>query len=155
MTETLSRLFSGDFIGKIVKREYGTVGNANKPSARIMFEIVDGPRAGTQVPYDANFKTPQAIKYTKRDLMAAGWQGRTMATFTTDIKIGTVVPINVRIASFDEREWNSVGSIGNVAPVITPATDDVTRNVDSWFAEVDDGSSAHPNAPGSNDGIPF
>jgi len=155
MTETLSRLFSGDFMAKIVKREFGGAGNNNKPVANIVFEIVEGPRSGTQVTYSPNFKTKESTKYARRDMMAAGWQGKTMATFVSDIKLGAVFPINVRIAEYEGRQWNSVNSIGNTAPVITPATQDMIGLVDSYFAEIDDGTSSHPNAPGRNDDIPF
>lgn len=165
-TTALSRLFEGDFMGRIIRAEYGTSGRDNKPAARIVFEIAEGPRTGTQVTYQANFKQ-ESIKYTKRDLLAAGWKGKTMASFVDDItaRVGTTVPINVRIASYQNRdtgktqEWNSVGSIGNTAPPLAAPTADLTRNVDSWFAEVDDGNGngSHPNAPGSSydKDIPF
>jgi hypothetical protein len=155
---SLPRLFEGDFSGKIVRGEYGT-GNNGKPSARVVLEIADGPRVGTQVTYEANFKA-ESIKYTKRDLIAAGWQGKTMATFVDDIarRAGTVVPFNVRIASYTNpetgklREWNSVGSIGNVAPPLSAPTSAMTQNVDSWFAEVEEPQAQRATA---DETIPF
>lgn len=133
----------------------------------MMMEITTGARTGTQVPYEANFK-PESIKYTKRDLMALGWQGRTIATLADDImRAALSVPFQVRIATYENpdtgktRQWNSVGSIGNAAPPLSAATEQTTRNVDSWFAEVEDGGSSssgggrHPNAPGNDSDLPF
>lgn len=151
--ETLPRLFEGEFTGRCIKAEYGT-GKNDKPSARALMEITEGPRKGTQVPYEANFKA-ESIKYTKRDLMALGWSGRTIATYVEDVtKANKTVTFQVRIAEYTNpetgkfRQWLSVGSIGNAAPPLSAPTQTTTRSVDSWFAEVDD--SGHPNAPGSS-----
>jgi len=142
----LPRLFEGDFLGRIHHAEYGVIPPKSdqqqpKPSARIVFEIAEGPRAGTQVTYDANFK-PESVKYARRDLMAAGWAGKSMSTFVADIaaKVGTVLPISVRIATWQKpggqlREWNSVDSIGNVAPPLSAPSDAMTKQVDAWLAE--------------------
>lgn len=174
--EPVSRLFEGDFTGKAVKVEFGE-GKGGKPAIRVMMEIGSGSRSGTQVPYEANFK-PESIKYTKRDLMALGWKGQSVSTLVADVMAaGLTVPFNVRIATYENpetgktRQWNSVGSIGNAAPPLSAASADTTRNVDSWFAEVDDQPSrggggggdyggysrndSHPNAPGADSDVPF
>jgi hypothetical protein len=166
--DSLPRLFEGDFTGKAIKVEYGE-GKGGKPSIRVTMEIGEGPRRGTQVQYEANMKA-ESIKYTKRDLMALGWQGKSVATLVDDItKAALVVPFSTRIATYENpetgktRQWNSVGSIGNAAPPLSAPTQDTTRNVDNWFAEVDDvpgngggagqsrGYGGHPNAPGSDE----
>jgi hypothetical protein len=158
--DTMSRFFEGDFVGKAVKVEYGE-GKNGKPAIRVMMEILEGPRRGIQVPYDANFKQ-ESIKYTMRDLMALGWKGKTVASLVDDV-IGAalIVPFSVRIATYDNqetgktRQWNSVGSIGNFAPLLAAPTTTTTRNVDSWFSESDESSNGHPNAPGVRGDIPF
>lgn len=176
--EPVSRLFEGDFTGKAVKVEFGE-GKGGKPAIRVMMEIASGSRSGTQVPYEASFK-PESIKYTKRDLMALGWKGQSVSTLVADVMAaGLTVPFNVRIATYENpetgktRQWNSVGSIGNAAPPLSAASADTTRNVDSWFAEVEDqpsrggggggggygsgggGYDSHPNAPGADSDVPF
>lgn len=163
----MSALFEGDFNARCVKAEFGTNQKSNKPSVRATMEIIDGPRAGTQVPYEGNFKQ-ESIAYTKRDLMALGWQGKTMASFVSDVTTNAkIVPIRVRIASYQDpetgktKQWISVGSIGYSAPPLAAPTEDLTRNVDSWFAEVEDAPQrsqtrgGHPNAPGNDSDIPF
>lgn len=164
--DSLPRFFEGDFTGKAVKVEYGE-GKGGKPTIRVTMTISEGQRAGTQVPYDANMKS-ESIKYTKRDLMALGWQGRSVSTLADDvIKAGLTVPFQVRVATYDNpetgktRQWLSVGAIGNAAPPLSAATEQTTKNVDSWFAEVDEGGGnrqsygGHPNAPGADSDIPF
>ena len=156
--DTISRLFEGEFTGRAVKVEFGE-GKNGKPTIRVTMEITSGQRTGTQVQYSANFKT-ESIKYTKRDLMALGWSGRSVSTLADDVMAAALtVPFSVRIATYDNPEtgktsqWNSVGSIGNAAPPLSPASQDTTRNVDSWFAEVDDvapSTGRHPNAPGAD-----
>lgn len=145
--------FEGDFVGRPVKVEFGTNPKNGRPTARITMEITEGDKRGRQVPYEANFKQ-EAIGYTKRDLMAAGWQGKTMATFVDDVtKAGQSekpIPFSVRIATFENpetgkvRQWLSVGSIGNYVPPIVAATKDDVRDVDQWFAEVPDAPPAPP-----------
>lgn len=159
----MSNLFEGDFRGKAVKAEYGTDTKSGKPAVRVTMEIGEGPKAGIQVPYNGNFKA-ESIRYTKRDLMALGWQGKTIGTFVDDVmKAAKVVPFKVRIARYDNpetgkvSEWISVGSIGYEAPPLAAATNQLTANVDSWFNEADEapsGNGKHPNAPGAED-APF
>lgn len=157
-------LFEGDFRGKAVKAEFGTDAKNGKPAVRVTMEIGEGPRSGIQVPYNGNFKT-ESIRYTKRDLMALGWQGKTIGTLVDDVmKAAKVVPFKVRIATYTNpetgktSEWISVGSIGYEAPPLAAPTHQLTANVDSWFAEVDEapaGNGRHPNAPGPDSDIPF
>lgn len=159
----MSNLFEGDFRGKAVKAEFGTDAKSGKPAVRVTMEITEGERAGTQVNYNGNFKQ-ESIRYTKRDLMALGWQGKSIGTFVDDVmKAAKVVPFKTRIARYENpetgkvSEWTSVGSIGYEAPPLAAPTKQITANVDSWFAEADDdGNGSHPNASGrDNDRIPF
>lgn len=166
----MSALFEGDFVGKPVKAEFGP-DSKNRLKVRVMMEIAEGPRAGTQVPYEGNFK-PEAIAWTKRDLLALGWQGKTTATLVEDImRNPKVVPFQTRIAetTYEDtgkvRQWTSVRSIGYAAPPLKQAEPDHIRDADAWFAEVGDHQSQsqptrgnsdgnHPNAPGAGR-VPF
>lgn len=161
----MSNLFEGDFIGKAVKAEFGSDARNGKPKVRVTMEITEGPRAGTQVPYEGNFKQ-ESIAYTKRDLVALGWQGKTMATFVSDVMgAARIVPFQVRTATYENpdtgkvRQWNSVGNIGYAAPPLKAADPTLTRDVDGWFNEVDGPSTGnggrHPNAPGNDEPVPF
>ena len=149
----MSNLFEGDFHGKAIKAEYGT-DKGGKPQVRVMLEITtEGERKGTRVPYSGNFKA-ESIKYTKRDLLALGWAGKTISTFVADVMVAPkVVPFQVRIADWTDpetgkrKQWLTAGSIGYEVPPLNAATNDMTKNVDSWFAELD--------APGNSDDLPF
>lgn len=152
MNDSLPRLFEGDFTGKAVKVEYGE-GKNGKPTIRVTMQIESGQRSGTQVVYSANFK-PESIKYTKRDLMALGWKGQTVASLADDVaRAALIVPFNVRIASYDNpdtgktSQWNSVGSIGNAAPPLSAASSQTTKSVDSWFNEAEEHGGAGGNEP--------
>ena len=152
----MSNLFEGDFRGKAVKAEFGT-DKGGKPSVRVTIEITEGERAGTQVNYSGSFK-PESIRYTKRDLIALGWKGKSMSTFVQDVMSDVkTVPFKTRIARYENREtgkvseWTSVGSIGYEAPPLAAATNQITKNVDQWFAEADDAQSGG----GSDEPAPF
>lgn len=159
--QSLPRLFDGDFVGKIIGAEYGT-GTNGKPSARVILEIAEGPRSGTRVTYEANFKK-ESIKYTKRNLMAAGWQGKSMDTLASDVgeRGGYTVPFRIRIAEYlvpgtgKLRQWNSVDSIGDFVPALSTATMEMTKDVDSWFAAVDDDAAIGNGRRGNDDDLPF
>lgn len=164
----MSALFEGDFSGRVTKADYGT-DKGGKPQIRVTLEITtEGERRGVQVQYSGNFKQ-ESIKYTKRDMLALGWRGKTIGTFVDDVldasEAGKVVPFQVRIAEWEDpntgklKRWLAAGSIGYEAPPLNAPTDDMTARVDSWFAEVDEPGerrgNQHPNAPGPDSDIPF
>lgn len=159
----MSNLFEGDFRGKAVKAEFGPDKNG-KLKLRIVLEITEGPRTGTQVPYEGSFGK-EYIGYTKRDLIALGWQGKTSGTIVSDVLADPkVVPFQTRIAEkrYEDTgkvsQWTSVRSIGFEAPPLKPAEAHHIKDVDSWFNEASDSpqQSQHPNAPGNGTGrTPF
>ena len=146
----------GEFLAKAVKPELGADKN-NKPKVRIEFEIVEGPHAGKRVPYDGKLD-PKNIKYTKRNMVAVGWQGKTAGTFVDDVlKAAVVVPITVKIVTWTNPEgrtstWSAVDRIGgSAAPPLAALDREKLRDVDSWFAEVDEGGGAAQD----NSDLPF
>jgi hypothetical protein len=140
-----------EYTGTPVSAEYGPNLKNGKPEAKLIMEIVEGDLKGLKVPYKANFKDTKAVGYSKRDMKAAGWQGKTIATFVADIaaahKAGLKVKFKARLASHKRddgtmSEWWTVGAIGiGEAPLGAP-TNDMTKNVDSWFAEADEPRTA-------------
>lgn len=153
-----SNLFEGEFQAKAVKPEFGS-DNRGRPKIRVEMEIVDGDRKGARVPYDGKLDA-DAIKYTKRDMIALGWAGKDVRTFVDDVlKAGKVVPITTRIARFDPqdgrpvREWTSVGRIGG-APPLAPIASDKIGDVNQWFAEAPE-LDAPQNGAGRDSDIPF
>lgn len=156
-------LFEGDFHGKTIRADYGT-DKSGKPQLRVTLEITtEGERKGTQVQYSGSFKQ-ESIKYTKRDMLALGWSGQSVATFVDDVlgaaAEGKTVPFQVRIAEWTDpktgklKRWLAAGSIGYEAPPLNAPTDDMNRRVDQWFAEDDDGGHGRSSSTG-DDNIPF
>lgn len=151
----MSNLFEGDFNARAVKPDLGAASNG-KPKIRVEFEIVDGDRKGTRVSYDGKLDAPN-IKYTKRNMIAIGWQGKDVGTFVADVmKAARTVPIRTRIARYTRddgsvSEWTSVDRIGYAAAELGTLDKDKIADVNRWFAEADDGDA--PSA--KDDSIPF
>lgn len=145
-------LFEGNCMGRPVDVEFG-MDNNNKPRVRWSMEVVDGPHAGKRASYSGKLD-PDNIKFTKRDMMSIGWQGKDVRTFVDDTKkANRVVPFVAEIASFERdgrlNQWTSAKMTG-AAPLTAPdnaKVDDVNR----WFAEVGDA----PAPGGGDNGIPF
>lgn len=164
----MSALFEGDFQGKVTKAEFGTDKNG-KPQLRATIEIVtEGERKGVSVGYSGNFKTKDASKYTRRDMIALGWKGNSASTFVSDVMTasqgGLTFPFSVRTAEWIDsngklKRWNSASNIGYQAPPLNAADSDTVRQVDSWLAEADPESQppAHGGYGSGNDddSIPF
>lgn len=178
-------LYEGEFVGYPRAPEYGVNPKNGKKEIRLYMEIADGPLAGRRIKYTANTKDAAAVAYAKRDLKAAGWQGRDIATFVSDVtKAADVkVPFTTRLASATRddgstNQWWTVGSIGTGATPLVAASRSDDEQVNSWFAEVDEpqprqsagnqgysgdrgrgghsgGYGGYPSAPGSRDDAPF
>lgn len=167
-----------EYIGRAVDPEYGKNPKSGKREVRLFMEIIDGPLAGRRVKWTANMKDAKTIAYSKRDMVAAGWQGKDIGTFVADVKAATTagrrLPFTTRLASNGVKddgspnEWWTVGSIGTGATPLASTTADDDRDVNAWFAEAGDvqqrheqtsrggGSDRHPNAPGiDDDDLPF
>jgi hypothetical protein len=155
----MAALFEGDFHGRAIKAEYGTKKNGT-PQCRVVLEITSkGEGKGCHVQWAGNFKS-ESIKYTKRDMVALGWQGKTVGTFVDDVMADPKeVPFQVRIAEWTDpatgklKRWLSAGSIGYEPMPLNAPTSDTTRSVDSWFAEAGDVRPAGTGGP--DDDLPF
>lgn len=154
-------LIEGNFHGKAVKAEVGT-NKDNKPVIRVELEVTEGEHKGKRFNYDGNLKA-ESIKYTKRDMVALGWQGKDVMTFVDDVlKDPKVVPFEVTIATWNKpesmgggiKQWSSVRSIGYAAPPLTAIDNDKAKDVNSWFAEAGDVAPTN-GARGGNSDIPF
>jgi hypothetical protein len=135
-------MIEGNFQGKAVKAEIGT-NKDNKPVIRAQLEITEGEHKGKRFNYEGNLK-PESIKYTKRDMVALGWQGKDVMTFVDDVmKAAKVVPFDVTIATWSKpdgtvKQWESVRSIGYSAPPLNAMDKTKAADVNSWFAEAGD-----------------
>lgn len=178
-TQRVELQHEAEYIGRAVDPEKGKNPKSGKMELRLFMEIIDGPLAGRRVKWTANMKEPKTIAYAKRDMVAAGWQGKDVNTFVTDVVAATAsgrkLPFVVRLASNGVREdgspneWWTVGSIGTGATPLVPTSSDDDSKMNSWFAEAGDiptrteqsagrgnSNDRHPNAPGNeDDDLPF
>jgi hypothetical protein len=152
----MSNLFEGEgFIGRVRDAQVGKYNGKIRVSAN--FEIVDGPYKGRRIQYDGK-TDPENLFYTKRDMVAMGWKGKSQSTFAKDVEdAGLTLEFSVRIASFNGRQWLSVGRIG-AALQLQPLDRDEASELDRYFSEVPDqqpgrGGDEPPHAADS--GMPF
>jgi hypothetical protein len=154
-------LLEGTFNGKAIDFELG-FNKKSQPEVRIQFEIADGPHAGKRVPYSGNF-SDKAVRYTKMDLLALGWVGKDIQTAKGDVLgLAKVVSIQVEVASYTfpdsgkTREWSTVRSVGRVADPLKPLDGSTMKDVNSWLASADVGTSeTPPSARRDPNDIPF
>jgi hypothetical protein len=138
-------LFSGSFTGKAVKAELGS-NKQGKPTVRWEMEVVEGEHKGKRAQYSGKFDA-QNIKFTKRDMMSIGWQGKDAATFVEDVtKASAIVPFEAEIVEFDRADgskssWTAARMTGG-AP-LAPLDRSKLSEVNQWFAEAD-GSDSTP-----------
>ena len=136
-----AQLFEGTFQqGRIVDAE---IGKSGKKVVRWGIVVVDdGPHKGKVARYSGKLD-PENIKFTKRDMIAIGWQGKDVRTFVDDVKkANLLVPFTAEIASFKRddgsiAEWTAARLSGAGKP-LTPFDADETRQVNEWFAQADD-----------------
>src|SRR5580704_4012183 len=81
---TMSDLISGEFEGRAVKTEFGANSKTSKPEVRVEMEVVGGPHAGKRFPYNGKLDD-KSIKWTKMRMMAIGWAGNDVRTFSDDV----------------------------------------------------------------------
>jgi hypothetical protein len=86
----------------------------NQPTARIDFEILEGPNSGEKITYNGRIDTRSA-KYVARDLKAVGWKGKTLETLAEDVdrtKAETTIEIKVMNRKDGSGSFAVVRSIG-------------------------------------------
>jgi hypothetical protein len=137
-------MITGQFYGKLIKGTAKVGGRSGKKLAFAELEVTEGEHKGKRFNYEGKLDE-KGIKYTKRDLIALGWKGKTSATITADtdaaMESGLVVPFEVEIARWNKpdgsiKEWEAVRSIGRAPMKVDELNTDELRDVDAWFAEV-------------------
>lgn len=117
--------------------------------------IEEGPRKGTAVEYEGKLDD-RAIKWTKRDLEALGWAGKSSKTAVDDVmKANRLVSFKVEIAEWNKddgtvKRWSSVRSIGTGPKPLEKLDDAAYGDIDGWFNE-----AAKAAPPPDDDGLPF
>lgn len=147
------------YMGRAIDPKYGKNPKNNKKEIRLFMEIVEGPLTGRRVKWTANMKTEKSVSYSKRDMMAAGWKGRDIATFEADVIAATTaglkVPFTARLAENGLNDdgtpntWWTVGSIGTGAVPLAATTPEDDRDVNQWF------STAGGAPAGDDSDLPF
>jgi hypothetical protein len=144
----MSALFAGDCIGKAVNVEFGE-DNQGRPRVRWEMEVLEGPHTGKRAKYSGKLD-PENIKWTKRDMIAIGWVGKSVKTFVADAmaasQAGRKVPFTAEIAEHNGSTWTSAKMNG--ALPLGKVADSKVAEVDRWFAEAGE-------AGGGDNGIPF
>ncbi|HWG32942.1 MAG TPA: hypothetical protein VN650_02150 [Gemmatimonadaceae bacterium] len=148
------QLFEGTFSqGRVINPEIGQ-NSVGKPSVRWSMVVVDdGEHKGKTANYSGKLD-PDNIKWTKRDMIAIGWQGKDVRTFVDDVKkANRLVPFTAEIATYKRpdgsvSEWTSA-RMGGAAP-LNALDADAAAKVNGWFAEAQDMAPA-----AKDDGLPF
>jgi hypothetical protein len=115
--------------------------------------VIEGEHKGKRASYSGKLDE-QNIKWTKRDMIAIGWQGKDVRTFVEDVKkADRSLPFVAEIASFKRddgtvSEWTSAKMTG-AKPLAALGTDKVS-DVNKWFAEAGD-----VGEQSEKDSIPF
>lgn len=137
----MAQLFEGTFKqGRVVDAE---IGKSGKKSVRWGLVVVDdGAHQGKIARYSGKLDA-ESIKFTKRDMMAIGWQGKDVRTFVDDVaKANKLVPFSAEIATFKRddgsiAEWTAA-RMGGVGKPLQQFDSDETRQVNQMFAEAGD-----------------
>lgn len=132
----MSNLFVTEANAKPLNPQIGTYNGKKKVT--VDFEILDGEHAGKRASYSGKLD-PDNIKFTKRDMIALGWQGKDASTFAADVKAANkAVPITTRIAEHNGRQWTSVDRINGAGVDLKEFDGDQLREVNQLFASVGD-----------------
>ncbi len=143
----MSALFEDpNCIGKAVNIEFGA-DNQGRPRVRWEMEVLDGPHAGKRAKYSGKLDA-ENIKWTKRDMLAIGWQGKSVKTFVEDATkaaaAGKKVPFAAEIANHNGNSWTSAKMSGALPLAALDASK--VADVDRWFAEAGDVGSQSDNS---------
>lgn len=147
------QLFEGTFQqGRVIDAD---IGKSGKMRVRWSLVVIDdGPHKGKVANYSGKLD-PENIKFTKRDMVAIGWQGKDVRTFVDDVKkANRLVPFTAEIASFKRddgsvSEWTAA-RMGSVAKPLEALDGDEVRKVNQWFAE-----AGEIETQKKDDSIPF
>jgi len=134
--------------------------SAGNEQIGILFELLDDPQKGRELIWYGSF-SEAAFPITWRALRALGWQGKAIATFAEDVKVGHVVSIVVESESFDGKTRNRIVFINRAGGI--PMRDQMNPAQRQTFAKkvqaMIDGKIHERKAPGAppedDDAIPF
>jgi hypothetical protein len=147
----MGQLFEGSFQqGRILNPEVGP-NNAGKVTVRWNVTVVDdGEHKGKVANYSGKLD-PDNIKWTKRDMIAIGWQGKDVRTFVDDVKkANRLVPFTAEIATYKRpdgsvSEWTSAKMSG--AAPLGALSGDQAADANRWFAEAPDVGAKQEDSP--------
>lgn len=143
-------LFEGKgLIGRAINVEIGADSQGRR-RARWTMEVTQGEHKGSIAAYSGKLD-PDNIKYTKRDMMAIGWNGVKSATFVSDVESKKLeVPFDAEIVEFNGSTWVAA-KFGGAAP-LAQLDKDAEREVDRLFDQAGDvgGGAAERQSP-----VPF
>jgi hypothetical protein len=146
---------AGRYQGQVASYEFGPDPRNGTPIVRINMRVTDGPYAGQTAQFKNGFGE-KAVKYTKRALLALGWQGKDIKTAADDIAAAKkTVPMEIVIADWEGRQWSSVRSIGAFSDPLGKADDATVKDVNQWLADVGEEEPAAQPANGRNSDLPF
>jgi len=139
---------AGNYEGECTVYEFGPDTKKNSsPAVKITMKVADGPYAGQTAQFKNGFGD-KAAKYTKRALLALGWQGKDIQTAKDDIaKAKKRVTFQVEVAEWEGRSWSSVRSIGSFGEPLGKPDDAMIKDVNQWLAEVPDEKPAGDDIP--------
>lgn len=127
-------LFNDECMGRAINPEIG----GSPVKVRWEVEVTEGPHKGKRARYSGKLDDKN-IRFTKRDMIKVGWQGKSAKTFVADVRAANrVVPFLAEIASYDGSQWTSAKYGSSLAPV-----EDFDK-VDRWLAEAGDAASEKP-----------
>lgn len=127
-------------------------------TARVNFEILEGPDAGQRITYNGQVANAKGARYTALDLVAVGWKGVKLGTLPADVEAARAEP-NIEIVHKQTKDgartFPVVRSIGRAPRVETPASNDDLVNADMMLRAAlgNDGPDDAP--PVDDSDIPF
>ncbi len=145
----MAELFSGTCNGFAIDPEIGVDGSGHA-RVRWSMEVTEGPHKGKLAKYSGKLN-PDNLRYTKRDMLAVGWQGKDVQTFVADVKAAKkVITFTAEIAEYNGSTWTSA-RIGGVAPLGQMDTDK-QRALNRAMADIADDTGGSEQR---NSDIPF
>lgn len=101
----------------------GNVGKNDKGEARarINVQFLDGPNVGQRMTYDERIDG-KSEKYVRRSLASCGWQGKTFATVSADVRDGAettaeVMHLTVKQGPREGEVFAKIRNLGGPPPL--------------------------------------
>ena len=126
-------------------------------TARVNFEILEGPDAGQRITYNGQV-TQKSAPYVAKDLAAVGWKGRSLSTLTADVEkssASTTIEIQHKQTKDGSRTFPVVRSIGRPPREVKPASTDDITNADMMLSAALGTDDERDAPPVDDSDIPF